>query len=165
MFFDGNDDKAYSDTKPTARQRGELIVKRLENFIRESQSSNGGVSYKRWQEMAIKEFTNAISDSQRNFRMENQFITRVILVGAVAIITIGFWGAIVAAGVSYDRQIIGLTLLGAGSILFLSLVFWGLRKFSNRFIMIKRQKLFRQIYSFDQQLMQLDIDLKRKLDK
>ena len=165
MFFDGNGDKAYSDTQPTAQQRGELIVKRLENFIRESQSSNGGVSYKRWQEMAIKEFTNAISDSQRNFRMENQFITRVILVGAVAIITIGFWGAIVAAGVSYDRQIIGLTLLGAGSILFLSLVFWGLRKFSNRFIMIKRQKLFRQIYSFDQQLMQLDIDLKRKLDK
>ena len=165
MFFDGNDDKAYSDTKPTARQRGELIVKRLENFIRESQSSNGGVSYTRWQEMAIKEFTNAILDSQRNFRTENQFITRVILVSAVAIITIGFWGAIVAAGVSYDRQIIGLMLLGAGSILFLTAVFWGLRKFSNRFIMIKRQKLFRQIYSFDQQLMQLDIDLKKKLDK
>ena len=48
MFFDGNDDKAYSDTQPTAQQRGELIVKRLENFIRESQSSNGGVSYTRW---------------------------------------------------------------------------------------------------------------------
>lgn len=165
MFFDGSDDAAYSDTQPTARQRGELIVKRLDNFIRESQSSNRGMSYTRWQEMAIQEFTNAILDSQRNFRMENQFITRVILVGAVAIVTIGFWGAIVAAGVSYDRQIIGLMLLGAGSILFLSAAFWGLRKFSNRFIMIKRRKLFQKIHSFDQQLMQLDIDLKRKLDK
>ena len=122
----GND-KNRPGNNPTPKQRGELIVKRLENFIREGRSDNSGISFRRWQEMAVHEFTNAILDAERDDQNDYQFMTRVIAVGALAIITIGFWGAIVAAGVSYDRQLTAFILIGAGGLLFLVFGLWPLK--------------------------------------
>ena len=163
-FNGANNDKYGLDAAPTAKQRAELIVKRLENLIREGQADKRGVSFKRWQEMAVQEFTNAILDTERYLKSDNRFLTRVILVCALAIITIGFWGAVVAAGVSYDRQIIAFILFGAGSVLLLAIGSWGLRQLNNRFIITRRQQRLKQIDSFDQQLAQLDLELKEKLN-
>ena len=158
----GNE-KNRSGNKPTPKQRSELIVKRLENFIREGRSDNGGMSFKRWQEMAIHEFTNAILDAEQDEKNDYQFMTRVITVGALAIITIGFWGAIVAAGVSYDRQLTAFILIGAGGLLFLVFGLWGLRRFGNHFLSGRRRERLSRIAKFDHQLAQLDVELRKRL--
>ena len=156
-------DKNRSGNKPTPKQRSELIVKRLENFIREGRSDNGGMSFKRWQEMAIHEFTNAILDAEQDEKNDYQFMTRVIAVGALAIITIGFWGAIVAAGVSYDRQLTAFILIGAGGLLFLVFGLWGLRRLGEHLLSGRRRERLNRIAKFDHQLAQLEVDLRKRL--
>ena len=158
----GND-KNRPGNKPTPKQRGKLIVKRLENFIREGRSDKGGMSFRRWQEMAVHEFTNAILDAERDEQNDYQFMTRVIAVGALAIITIGFWGAIVAAGVSYDRQLTAFILIGAGGLLFLVFGLWGLRRLGKHVLSGRRRERLNRITKFDHQLAQLDIDLRKRL--
>jgi hypothetical protein len=163
-FLKENSNSKYSlDTKPTAEQRGELIVRRLEKLIREGNANKSGVSFKRWQEIAMQEFTNAILDSDRYKKADNQFLTRVILIAALAIITIGFWGAVVATGVSYDRQIVAFIFVCAGSILLVSIGLWGLRQIGGRFIVARREQRLKRINNFDQQLAKLEIELKKKL--
>ena len=158
-------DNYCSGTKPTPKQRGQLIVKRLENFIREGRSDKGGISFKHWQEMAVHEFTNAILDVEREKRTDNQFLTRIIVIGAVAIVTMGFWGAIVAAKVSYDRQMVAFILMGAGSLLILSIGLWGLRYLAGHLFLGRRQERIKRVAKFDQQLAQLDIDLRERIKK
>ena len=159
-FFEGG--KYRSSNKPTPRQRGELIVKRLETFIRDGRSDKGGMSFRRWQEMAVDEFTNAILDAEREERRDNRFMVRVMTVGGLAVITIGFWGAIVVAGLSYDRQVVAFILIGAGGLLSLVFGLWGLRWVGAYFLSSRREVRLRRITSFDYQLVQIDNEMQKR---
>ena len=88
---------------PTPVERADVIVKRLEQFIREGRSQRGGISFKRWQELAVHEVDNAIRDAERHWRNDQRFITRGLAVGAACLITIGFWGTVLAAEAAPDR--------------------------------------------------------------
>ena len=162
-FFESG--KYRSSNKPTPRQRGELIVKRLETFIRDGRSDKGGMSFRRWQEMAVDEFTNAILDAEREERRDNRFMLRVMTVGGLAVITIGFWGAIVVAGVSYDRQMVAFILIGAGGLLSLVFGLWGLRWVSAYFLSSRREVRLRRITSFDYQLVQIDNEMQKRISE
>jgi hypothetical protein len=150
---------------PTPKERGELIVKRLEKMIRDGRSVTGGVSFKNWQEMAVHEFTNAIRDSMRDEKNDSQFLTRVLAVCALAIITIGFWGTVVAADVSYDRQVTAFILIGAGGVLFLTFGLWGLRRVGKFFLIEKRRERLKRIVKFDKQLAQLEVEVQERVRK
>ena len=39
---------------PTPQERADVIVKRLEQIIRGGKSDRGGISFKRWQELAVQ---------------------------------------------------------------------------------------------------------------
>ena len=162
-FFESG--KYRSSNKPTPRQRGELIVKRLETFIRDGRSDKGGMSFRRWQEMAVNEFTNAILDAEREERRDNQFMLRVMAVGGLAVITIGFWGAIVVAGLSYDRQVVAFILIGAGGLLSLVFGLWGLRWVGEYFLSGRREVRLRRITSFDYQLVQIDNEMQKRISE
>jgi hypothetical protein len=165
-FFKSVKDGEYrSSNKPTPRQRGELIVKRLENFIRDGRSDKGGMSFRRWQEMAVNEFTNALLDAERVERRDKQFMLRVITVGGLAVITIGFWGVIVVAGLSYDRQLVAFILIGAGGLLSLVFGLWGLRRVGERFLLGRREVRLQRIANFDYQLVQLDNELQKRISE
>jgi len=141
---------------PTAEQRAILIVKRLENFIRDGRSDDSGISFKRWQEMAVDEFTNGIRDAERNWRQESEFLTKTLVVGASAVITIGFWGIVITTEVFYGRQITAFILVGAGGALFLISALWGIRRLNGRLRADRRKGRIKRIIDFDSQLRQLD---------
>ena len=162
-FFESG--KYRSSNKPTPRQRGELIVKRLETFIRDGRSDKGGMPFRRWQEMAVNEFTNAILDAEREERRDNRFMVRVMTVGGLAVITIGFWGAIVVAGLSYDRQVVAFILIGAGGLLSLVFGLWGLRWVGAYFLSSRREVRLRRITSFDYQLVQIDNEMQKRISE
>ena len=148
---------------PTPQERGEVIVKRLEKFIREGRSDQGGISFKRWQELAVHEVTNAIRDAERHWRNDNRFVIRGLAVGAAAIVTVGFWGTVTAAEVAPDRQTAALILIIAGGLLFAVLGTWGIRRLDNFYQTGRRRDHFKRVFTFDRQLAQLDVDLEKRL--
>ena len=148
---------------PTPQERGEVIVKRLEKFIREGRSDQGGISFRRWQELAVHEVTNAIRDAEKHWRNDNRFVTRGLAVGAATIVTIGFWGTVMAAEVAPDRQSAALILIVAGGLLFAVLGVWGVRRLDRFYQSGRRRDDFRRVFNFDRQLAQLDVDLEKRL--
>ena len=148
---------------PTPQERGEVIVKRLEKFIREGRSDQGGISFRRWQELAVHEVTNAFRDAEKHWRNDNRFVTRGLAVGAATIVTIGFWGTVMAAEVAPDRQSAALILIVAGGLLFAVLGVWGVRRLDRFYQSGRRRDHFRRVFNFDRQLAQLDVDLEKRL--
>ena len=148
---------------PTPQERGEVIVKRLEKFIREGRSDQGGISFRRWQELAVHEVTNAIRDAEKHWRNDNRFVTRGLAVGAATIVTIGFWGTVMAAEGAPDRQSAALILIVAGGLLFAVLGVWGVRRLDRFYQSGRRRDHFRRVFNFDRQLAQLDVDLEKRL--
>ena len=166
FFFNSTGNGKYRpSSKTTPRQRGELIVKRLENFIRDGRSDKGGMSFRRWQEMAVNEFTNALLDAERDGQRDNQFMLRVISVGGLAVVTIGFWGAIVVSGLAYDRQLVAFILIGAGGLLSVVSGLWGLRRVAGHFLSGRREVRLQRIANFDYQLVQLDNELQKRISE
>ncbi|MDP6428285.1 MAG: hypothetical protein QGH73_03370 [Rhodospirillales bacterium] len=148
---------------PTPVERADVIVKRLEQFIREGRSQRGGISFKRWQELAVHEVDNAIRDAERHWRNDQRFITRGLAVGAACLITIGFWGTVLAAEAAPDRQTAAVILIVAGGIMFAVLGAWGVRRLDRYYQLGRRKDHFARVYLFDRQLAQLDVDLEKRL--
>ena len=148
---------------PTPQERANLIVKRLEKFIREGRTDQGGVAFKKWQEMAVNEVSNAIRDAERHWRNDQRFITRGLTVGAMAILTIGFWGTVLAAETTPDRQTAALILIVSGSILLTALGFWAIRRLDKFYQIKRRQDHITRIWNFDRQLAQMDRELEKRL--
>jgi hypothetical protein len=148
---------------PTPVERADVIVKRLEKFIREGRSQRGGISFKHWQELAVHEVNNAILDAERHWRKDQRFVTRGLTIGAACLITIGFWGTLLAADAAPDRQTAAVVLIIAGGVLFAVLGTWGLRRLDRYYQVGRRRVHFARVFLFDRQLAQLDRDLEKRL--
>lgn len=148
---------------PTPVERADVIVKRLEQFIREGRSQRGGISFKRWQELAVHEVDNAIRDAECHWRNDQRFVTRGLAVGAACLVTIGLWGTVLAAEAAPDRQTAAVILIVAGGILFAVLGAWGVRRLDRYYQLGRRRDHFGRVYQFDRQLAQLDVDLEKRL--
>jgi len=148
---------------PTPTERAEVIVKRLEKFIREGRTERGGINFKQWQELAVHEVNNAILDAERNWRGDQRFVTRGLTVGAACLVTIGFWGTLLAADAAPDRQTAAIILIVAGGILFAGLGAWGIRRLDRFYQLGRRKDHFLRVFHFDRQLAQLDYDLEKRL--
>ena len=83
-------------------------------------------------------------------------MTKTLVVGASAVITIGFWGIVITTEVFYGRQITAFILVGAGGALFLISALWGIRRLNGRLRADRRKGRIKRIIDFDSQLRQLD---------
>ena len=150
---------------PTPTERADLIVKRLEQFIREGRTSQRGVAFKKWQEFAIDEVTNAIRDAERHWRGDHRFVTSALTIGAVALLTIGVWGSALAADMAPDRQTGALILMIAGGIMLIMVGVWSIRRLDNYYKVKRRERLFVQVSRYDRQLAQLEHELRGRLEE
>ena len=150
---------------PTPTERADLIVKRLEQFIREGRTSQRGVAFKKWQEFAIDEVTNAIRDAERHWRGDHRFVASALTVGAVALLTIGIWGIALAADMAPDRQTGALILMIAGGIMLIVIGVWSIRRLDNYYKVQRRERLFIRVSNYDQQLAQLEHELRSRLEE
>ena len=148
---------------PTPHERADLIVKRLEQFIREGGTEQGGVAFKKWQELAVDEVSNAIRDAEKHWRADQRFVTRGLTIGAATLLTIGIWGTILAADAAPDRQTAALILIIAGGLMLTVLGFWGVRRLDNYYQVSRRRDHITRVWNFDRQLAQLDKDLENRL--
>ncbi len=148
---------------PTPEERAHLIIKRLEQFIREGRTERGGIPFKRWQELAVFEVGNAIRDAELYWRGDERFVTRGLAVGAAALVTIGIWGTVLASQLAPDRATAAVYLIVAGGVLFACLAGWGIKRVDKYYQLSRRRDHFVRIFNFDRQLAQLDVDLERRL--
>lgn len=155
--------EALMGKNPTPQERGVVIAKRLEQFIREGRTKNGGIPFTRWQELAIHEVTNAIRDAEKHWRRDHRFIDRSLLVGAAALVTVGVWGTMLAAQYAPDRQTAALALMIAGFALFGVVAAWGIKRVGRLYQGGRRRHLLERVKNFDRQLARLDRDLEKRL--
>ncbi len=148
---------------PTPQERADVIVKRLEQLIRDGKTERGGISFKRWQELAVHEVSNAIRDAEKRWRKDNRFISRGLAVGAATVVTIGVWGTVLASAAAPDRQTAALILIIAGGVMFAILGTWGIKRLDKFYQFGRRRDHFERVFDFDRQLAQLDIDLEKRL--
>ena len=148
---------------PTPTERADLIVKRLENFIREGRTSQHGVAFKKWQEFAIDEVTNAIRDAEKHWRRDHRFLTSALTIGAVALLTIGIWGSALAADMAPDRQTAALILMIAGGTMLILISVWSIRRLDNFYKVSRRQSHIIRVSNFDRQLAKLEHELRNRL--
>ena len=150
---------------PTPSQRADYLVRKLENFIRDGKTEKG-MSFKTWQALARSELTNAFAELERRTVRRDQDIAakRIILVGVSTVVTIGFWGAVVAI----DHRFGGLAAMictGAG-VLFLGVVAeLGFRRLAIRYRTLAREKSFERVADFDKQLRRLETEIWLKLKR
>ena len=150
---------------PTPPERADLIVKRLEKFIRDGRDKQRGVAFNKWQEFAVDEVTNAIRDAEKHWRGDHRFVTLGLTIGAAALVTIGVWGSALAASMAPNRQTAALILLIAGGTLFTVIGVWSLRRLDNYFKVFRRQNNIIKISSYDKQLAKLERELEIRLQE
>ena len=148
---------------PTPPERADLIVKRLEKFIREGRTSQRGVDFKKWQEFAIDEVTNAIRDAEKHWRRDHRFLTSALTIGATALLTIGIWGSALAADMAPDRQTAALILMIAGGTMLTVVSVWSIRRLDNYYKVGRRQRHIIRVWNYDRQLAKLEHELKSRL--
>lgn len=104
--------------------------------------------------MGRLEILAAIQDAERTWRTEQAFLTRVLVVGAGEVVTIGFWGTVVAFGSSSDLHNEAVFLVGG---------VLAIRRLSRRCGREYRDRRLRHIASLDQRLKELDRYLEKRV--
>ena len=141
---------------PTPAQRAEYMIRQLENFIREKRTDKG-LSFRTWQAMAHAELTNAFLEHERDLLKERQdrLGRRVLLVGSAAVVTIGFWGAVITID-NHFGILASIIMIAAGA----TLTFIGgemaARKMMSHWKDQSREKSFDKIREFDEQVKKLE---------
>ena len=148
---------------PTPYERADLIVRRLEQFIREGRNEQGGINFRKWQELAVLEIANAIRDAEKYFRGDDRFVTNGLAIGAASILTIGIWGTVLSADAAPERQVAAIILIIAGCVMFGAMGFWGIRRVDRHYKRIRRRDRVRRVLNFDRQLARLDRDLDKRI--
>lgn len=147
------------DGNPSPEERADFVVKRLEQFIRDSRTIAEGMSFKQWQEMARVEVAKAIIDAENSTQRDDVVTKRLLFCVAAAFVTIGFWGTAFA----FDKAHYLLTAIVcglAGFWLFAIAGEWRIRKFLKRRSAEKRARILRRVESLTRRIRKMEIELK-----
>ncbi len=156
---------------PTPDERADFVLKRLEQFIREGRKLNEGMSLRQWEEMAKMEIANALIAAE-NCHLEDNVVThRLVISIAAALVTIGFWGTLVAFDKAGYLLTAAITSI-AGFWLFAIAVEWRVRKHWKKRRAAKRlralarvEDLTRRIRRLERELEEEEKELKEKAGK
>ena len=153
-----SDDLENDNKNPTPHERA-----RLEDFIRKGRTEDGGINFRKWQEMAAVEVADAIRDAERYLRSDQRFWTRSMAVGAASLLTIGVWGTVLAADATADRQMTALILIITGVLLLGLVSIWAVRRMDHYYKKGRRRYHLKRIIDFDRKLATLDKEMENRI--
>lgn len=152
-------------SEPTAAQRAEYMIRQLENFIRDKRTEKG-LSFKTWQTLAHAELTNAFLAHERQILKlkQDRLGRRILLVSVSALVTIGFWGAVVT--IDHHFGLLAAAIMsGAGVTLAFIVGELAVRRVISQYRDNTRGKFFERIREFDDQIKDLEKKMWLKLKK
>ena len=140
---------------PSPDERAELVVLRLEQFIREGRTNNEGMSFKTWRSMAKENISRAISEAEVVQENEKNIPSRLLFTLAGALVTIGFWGtAFSMQSVSFLAA--GITCGLAGMVLLAVGAEWRFRSWNKKRKAINRKNMLIRIDSINHRIKKLE---------
>jgi hypothetical protein len=131
--------KVEGEVHPTPAQRADFVIKRLEQFIRDGRTIGEGMSLSRWQDMARAEITNALIEAEDDLQEDDAVSRRLLFTVASALITIGFWGALLAFEKAH-YLIVAIICSISGIWLFAVIGEWRFQKYWRRRKALRRTK-------------------------
>lgn len=161
------DDKLDSKRgqNPSPEERADVVIKQLEEFIRNSrEKSIGGMSFTEWQAMAKAEICDAIKDAERAVYFEDRMINRLLITAASALVTIGFWGAAMSLDKSLELTASAITAV-AGFTLFAVAFEWGARHVSKRMAAKRRAKAWNRVMNVDRRIKRMRRDIEERAEE
>jgi hypothetical protein len=147
---------------PTPEQQAQYLVRKLEQTIRDNRTVKG-MSFRTWQAIALEEITNAMKAVEKRQVVHDQTINRLVLVAASSLVTIGFWGAMVAVNSAYGGVAAIITLV-AGAALFFVTADWGIKRLSADYNKHKRAERLAHIEDLDKRIKRMEHDMKKKAE-
>ncbi|RAU21107.1 hypothetical protein CU669_15245 [Paramagnetospirillum kuznetsovii] len=145
---------------PTPEQQTDYLVRKLEQTIRDNRTVKG-MSFRTWQAIAREEILNAMRSNEKRRQVHDQTVNRLILVAASALVTIGFWGAMVAANSAYGAVAAVVTFV-AGAALFFVTADWGIKRFISGYAKEKRVERLAHIEDLDKRIKRMEHDMDKK---
>lgn len=145
---------------PTPEQQADYLVRKLEQTIRDNRTVKG-MSFRTWQAIAREEIVNAIRAVEKRHVEHDRHVGRVLLVGSAALVSIGFWGAVVAVDRAYGG-IAALVSLVAGAALFFVGAEWGIRRLGTGWGRRRREERLRNIEDLDRRIKRMEDALEKK---
>ncbi|MGE5478124.1 MAG: hypothetical protein ACM3Q1_15830 [Bacteroidales bacterium] len=148
---------------PTPEQQADYLVRKLEQTIRDNRTVKG-MSFRTWQAIAREEITNALRAIEKRHADHDRAVGRVLLVGSASLVSIGFWGAVVAVDRAYGG-IAALVALVAGAALFFVGAEWGIRRLGTGYGRRKRVERLAHIEDLDRRIKRMEDAMRKKHDR
>jgi hypothetical protein len=148
---------------PTPEQQADYLVRKLEQTIRDNRTVKG-MSFRTWQAIAREEITNALRAAEKRHADHDRTVGRILLVGSASLVSIGFWGAVVAVDRAYGA-VAALVALVAGAALFFVGAEWGIRRVGSGYSRRQREKRLANIEDLDRRIKRMEDTLQKKHDR
>ncbi len=152
-------------------ERADVVVTKLERFIRDHRTLSKGVSFRKWQDMARAEIAEQIHDVQGQRKADSRTLERILMVMGAGLATIGVWGTALAIGAAPDRVVAAiLTMLGGLAVLWcvgalgLRSPFRRFRDDMTRDAMVRVHTVNRKVRDLEHQLKKRQKALERQID-
>jgi hypothetical protein len=147
---------------PSPDERAELVVTKLERFIRENRTVSQGVSFRKWQELAKAEIVDMFRDIETSHARESRTLERTLMVLGAGLATIGVWGTALAVGAAPHRVLAAMAVLGGGLVVLWCVGALGMQAPIRRFRASQRQAGFQRVRSLNRKVSDLEHELKRR---
>lgn len=146
----------------TPEDRATYIVLRLEQFIRDGRTLAEGMSFRKWQAMALSEIATNIAEAQNQMVRDDPITNRLLFTAAASMITIGFWGT--AVSIHKVGYLAAALVCGfAGLVLLAVAVEWPFRKFWRGYQAKKRYKRLSHIETLNRKIKKLEAVLEKEV--
>lgn len=150
---------------PSPQERADIVVRQLEQFIRDGRTAQGGMNFKAWQEMARKEITDSIIADAKARAQELSLIKRMLLIAAAGVTTLGILGAALTLDRGVERRLGGLLLVGTGIVLFGFAAEWWGRKSVKAYKASRREEIMVDVEELERKIKRYESQLRRKAEK
>ncbi|AVM72707.1 hypothetical protein [Magnetospirillum gryphiswaldense] len=145
---------------PSPEQQADYLVRKLEQTIRDNRTVKG-MSFRTWQAIAREEIVNTLRAAERRHTQHDRTVNRVMLIGAASLVSIGFWGAVVAVDRTFGGWAALVSVL-AGACLFFIAADWGIKRASAGWSKRKRQERLANIEDLDRRIKRMEEALRKK---
>ncbi|MBF0355098.1 MAG: hypothetical protein HQL43_07680 [Alphaproteobacteria bacterium] len=146
---------------PTPEQHADIVVRQLENFIREQRGPKG-VNFSSWQSMARKEISDAIRAHKKGRFEIERVKKRMAAVVAACLVTVGFWAMTIFVDRAYGSAA-AMVAGAAGLILGATFLEWMIRRAVAQHMAETRAADLTVIDSLDKKIKRIKREKEKKL--
>lgn len=159
------DDRSSSAPKAPSlkvEEKAEIVVTRLERFIRDHRTLSRGVSFRKWQDLAKSEIADLLREQESQQAQDHRYIERTLMLIGAGLATIGVWGTALALSMAPERVLAAILTLLGGFIVLWGVGALGLRTPFRQFQVDNARMALERVRSINKTVRDLEHQLKKR---